>query len=120
MLHALITRARNPSHPEDILLMTAHIESVPLSYLHDETHVLQDLYDAGCRFVQLDDTNLAYLCDPKMRSEAESRHGSNAGQIASQYAALINKAISKRPKDMTIGIHLCRGNHRSQWFAQGG
>jgi 5-methyltetrahydropteroyltriglutamate--homocysteine methyltransferase len=81
---------------------------------------LQDLYDAGCRFVQLDDTNLAYLCDPKMRSEAESRHGSNAGQIASQYAALINKAISKRPKDMTIGIHLCRGNHRSQWFAQGG
>ncbi|KAK4939748.1 hypothetical protein LTR10_020032 [Elasticomyces elasticus] len=81
---------------------------------------IQDLYDAGCRFVQLDDTNLAYLCDPKMRSEAESRHGSDAKQIASQYANLINKAIEKRPSDMTIGIHLCRGNHRSQWFAQGG
>jgi 5-methyltetrahydropteroyltriglutamate--homocysteine methyltransferase len=81
---------------------------------------LQDLYDAGCRFVQLDDTNLAYLCDEKMRTEAESRHGSNAKSIASQYADLINRAISKRPRDMTIGIHLCRGNHRSQWFAQGG
>lgn len=81
---------------------------------------LQDLYDAGCRFVQLDDTNLAYLCDPKMRSEAESRHGSDGKQLARQYANLINKAIEKRPSDMTIGIHLCRGNHRSQWFAQGG
>ncbi|KIW29146.1 uncharacterized protein PV07_04982 [Cladophialophora immunda] len=81
---------------------------------------LQDLYDAGCRFVQLDDTNLAYLCDPKMRSEAESRHGADAKQLASQYATLINRAIAKRPADMTIGIHLCRGNHRSQWFAQGG
>ncbi|KAJ9622575.1 hypothetical protein H2204_011494 [Knufia peltigerae] len=81
---------------------------------------LQDLYDAGCRFVQLDDTNLAYLCDPKMRSEAESRHGSDGKQLARQYANLINKAIEKRPSDMTVGIHLCRGNHRSQWFAQGG
>ena len=79
---------------------------------------LQDLYDAGCRFVQLDDTNLAYLCDPKMRHEAETRHGSGAKEIASQYANLINKAIEKRPKDMIIGIHLCRGNHRSQWFSQ--
>ncbi|TGJ81334.1 hypothetical protein E0Z10_g7451 [Xylaria hypoxylon] len=80
---------------------------------------LDDLYKAGCRFVQLDDTNLAYLCDPKMRAEAEERHG-DANVLARQYAALINAAISKRPKDMTIGIHLCRGNHRSQWFAQGG
>ncbi|KAI1366329.1 hypothetical protein F5Y08DRAFT_135977 [Xylaria arbuscula] len=80
---------------------------------------LDDLYQAGCRFVQLDDTNLAYLCDPKMRAEAEQRHG-DANVLARQYAALINAAISKRPKDMTVGIHLCRGNHRSQWFAQGG
>ncbi|KAI0137158.1 methionine synthase-like protein [Xylariales sp. AK1849] len=80
---------------------------------------LDDLYKAGARFVQLDDTNLAYLCDPGMRAEAEKRHG-DANQLARQYAALINAAISKRPKDLTIGIHLCRGNHRSQWFAQGG
>ena len=81
---------------------------------------LADLYAAGCRFVQLDDTNLAYLCDEKMRGEAETRHGSDAQKLAKQYASLINKAIEKRPKDMTVGIHLCRGNHRSQWFAQVG
>ncbi|KAI2626860.1 hypothetical protein GGS21DRAFT_529512 [Xylaria nigripes] len=80
---------------------------------------LDDLYKAGCRCVQLDDTNLAYLCDPKMRAEAEQRHG-DANILARQYASLINAAISKRPEDMTVGIHLCRGNHRSQWFAQGG
>ncbi|KAI1109238.1 hypothetical protein F5Y14DRAFT_41011 [Nemania sp. NC0429] len=80
---------------------------------------LADLYAAGCRFVQLDDTNLAYLCDPKMRAEAEERHG-DANELARQYASLINAAISRRPSDMTVGIHLCRGNHRSQWFAQGG
>jgi 5-methyltetrahydropteroyltriglutamate--homocysteine methyltransferase len=80
---------------------------------------IADLYAAGCRFLQLDDTNLAYLCDPDMRKAAEERHG-DASALAEQYAALINGAVSKRPKDMTIGIHLCRGNYRSQWFAQGG
>lgn len=81
---------------------------------------IADLYAAGCRFVQLDDTNLAYLCDESMRKEAASRHGEDPAQLADNYAKLINAAISKRPKDMTIGIHLCRGNYRSQWFAQGG
>lgn len=80
---------------------------------------LADLYQAGCRMVQLDDTNLAYLCDPGMRKEAEERHG-NANELAQRYIQLINKSIEKRPSDMTIGIHLCRGNHRSRWFAQGG
>lgn len=81
---------------------------------------IADLYAAGCRFVQLDDTNLAYLCDEGMRREAASRHGEEPDTLAEQYAKLINGAIAKRPKDMTIGIHLCRGNYRSQWFAQGG
>lgn len=81
---------------------------------------LADLYEAGCRMVQLDDTNLAYLCDPKMREEAATRHGVDPNQLARDYANLINKSISKRPKDMTIGVHLCRGNYRSTWFAQGG
>jgi 5-methyltetrahydropteroyltriglutamate--homocysteine methyltransferase len=81
---------------------------------------LDDLYKAGCRFVQLDDTNLAYLCDEKMRKEAGERHGGDPGELAAKYATLINKAISKRPRDLTIGIHLCRGNYRSTWFAQGG
>ncbi len=80
---------------------------------------LDDLYKAGCRFVQLDDTNLAYLCDQEMRKAAEERHG-DISTLADQYAKVINDSISKRPEDMVIGIHLCRGNYKSQWFAQGG
>ncbi|KAK3944410.1 methionine synthase [Diplogelasinospora grovesii] len=81
---------------------------------------IADLYAAGCRFVQLDDTNLAYLCDEGMRSEAAKRHGEDPQKLTKQYADLINRTISQRPKDMIIGIHLCRGNFRSQWFAEGG
>ena len=81
---------------------------------------LADLYAAGCRFVQLDDTNLAYLCDPNMRKAAEEERNEDLSTLPRKYAALINEAISKRPKDMTIGIHLCRGNYRSKWFASGG
>lgn len=77
------------------------------------------LYKAGCRFVQLDDTNLAYLCDPKMRQEAEARN-EDLKTLPKKYAELINAAISKKPDDMKIGIHLCRGNYQSQWFASGG
>ncbi|KAF2259778.1 UROD/MetE-like protein [Lojkania enalia] len=80
---------------------------------------LDSLYNAGCRFVQLDDTNLAYLCDPDMRKAAEERN-EDLSTLPRKYAELINAAISKRPKDMTIGIHLCRGNYRSKWFASGG
>ncbi|EON62922.1 5-methyltetrahydropteroyltriglutamate-homocysteine methyltransferase [Coniosporium apollinis CBS 100218] len=80
---------------------------------------LDDLCKAGCRFVQLDDTNLAYLCDPEMRKAAASR-SEDLTTLPKRYAELINAAISKRPKDMTIAIHLCRGNYRSQWFASGG
>jgi 5-methyltetrahydropteroyltriglutamate--homocysteine methyltransferase len=80
---------------------------------------LDSLYQAGCRFVQLDDTNLAYLCDPKMREQAEQRN-EDLKTLPKKYAQLINAAISKRPADMKIGIHLCRGNYQSQWFASGG
>ncbi|KAF1974230.1 UROD/MetE-like protein [Bimuria novae-zelandiae CBS 107.79] len=80
---------------------------------------LVSLYDAGCRFVQLDDTNLAYLCDPDMRKAAQDRN-EDLATLPRKYAELINKAISKRPSDMKIGIHLCRGNYRSKWFASGG
>jgi 5-methyltetrahydropteroyltriglutamate--homocysteine methyltransferase len=80
---------------------------------------LHSLYAAGCRFVQLDDTNLAYLCDPKMREQAEQRN-EDLRTLPKKYAELINAAISKRPRDMKVGIHLCRGNYQSQWFASGG
>lgn len=81
---------------------------------------LADLYAAGCRFVQLDDTNLAYLCDPEMRKAAEQERNEDVSALPRKYAELINAAISKRPSDMKVGIHLCRGNYRSKWFASGG
>jgi 5-methyltetrahydropteroyltriglutamate--homocysteine methyltransferase len=77
------------------------------------------LYAAGCRYIQLDDTNLAYLCDPKMRQGAIER-GDDPDQLPRTYAALINAAIRDRPSDLRICIHLCRGNFRSAWFAEGG
>jgi len=81
---------------------------------------LASLYEAGCRFVQFDDTNLAYLCDPDMRKAAEQERNEDLSTLPRKYAELINAAISKRPADMKIGIHLCRGNYRSKWFASGG
>ncbi|MGZ4762410.1 MAG: 5-methyltetrahydropteroyltriglutamate--homocysteine S-methyltransferase, partial [Ilumatobacteraceae bacterium] len=77
------------------------------------------LYAAGCRYIQLDDTNLAYLCDPKMRAGAVER-GDDPNELPRTYAALINESLKGRPADLTVGIHLCRGNFRSTWFAEGG
>lgn len=76
------------------------------------------LYAAGCRYLQLDDTNLAYLCDPKMRQGAVER-GDDPNELPRTYAALINAVVDNRPDDLTICIHLCRGNFRSTWFAEG-
>jgi 5-methyltetrahydropteroyltriglutamate--homocysteine methyltransferase len=77
------------------------------------------LYQAGCRYIQLDDTNLAYLCDPDMRQGAVDR-GDDPDELPRAYAALINASLDGRPDDLTVGIHLCRGNYRSTWFAKGG
>ena len=77
------------------------------------------LYAAGCRYIQLDDTNLAYLCDPGMRQGAIDR-GDDPNELPRTYAALINAALEGRPDDLTVGIHLCRGNFRSTHFASGG
>ncbi len=77
------------------------------------------LHAAGCRYVQLDDTNLAYLCDPGMRQGAIDR-GDDPDELPRTYAALINDALAGRPDDLTVGIHLCRGNFRSTYFASGG
>jgi 5-methyltetrahydropteroyltriglutamate--homocysteine methyltransferase len=80
---------------------------------------LASLAAAGCTYVQLDDTNLAYLCDPKMREGARSR-GDDPDWLPHRYASLINAAIAGRPQNMTVCIHLCRGNFRSAWAAEGG
>ncbi|MBK9607674.1 MAG: 5-methyltetrahydropteroyltriglutamate--homocysteine S-methyltransferase [Betaproteobacteria bacterium] len=80
---------------------------------------LKSLGDAGCRYVQLDDTNLAYLCDEKMREGARKR-GDDPNELPRRYARLINAAIADRPAGMRICVHLCRGNFKSAWAAEGG
>jgi 5-methyltetrahydropteroyltriglutamate--homocysteine methyltransferase len=74
---------------------------------------------AGCTYLQLDDTNLAYLCDPKMREGARQR-GDDPDELPRRYARLINAAIEDRPANMRICTHLCRGNFKSAWVAEGG
>jgi 5-methyltetrahydropteroyltriglutamate--homocysteine methyltransferase len=101
------------------------IESYPDldPFFDDLAQVYRDeiaaLYAAGCRYIQLDDTNLAYLCDPGMRAGAVER-GDDPDELPRTYAALINEALDGRPDDLTVGIHLCRGNFRSTFFASGG
>jgi 5-methyltetrahydropteroyltriglutamate--homocysteine methyltransferase len=75
--------------------------------------------DAGCRYLQLDEVNFAYLCDPKLRQQVKDR-GEDPEQLPGAYAAMINTAISDIPADMAITMHLCRGNFQSTFVASGG
>jgi 5-methyltetrahydropteroyltriglutamate--homocysteine methyltransferase len=74
---------------------------------------------AGCSYVQLDDTNFAYLCDPNLRARRQLGEGS-VDDIAKRYARLINGAIAERPAGMAACIHICRGNAAGSFAAQGG
>jgi 5-methyltetrahydropteroyltriglutamate--homocysteine methyltransferase len=75
--------------------------------------------DAGCRYLQLDEVNFAYLCDPNLRAQVTNR-GDDPAKLPSIYADMINTAISGVPSDMTIAMHLCRGNFQSTFVASGG
>jgi len=75
---------------------------------------LSQLGAAGCTYLQLDDTNFAYLCDPKLRGIFREW-----GCDARQFAGLINAALAERPRGMTVAIHLCRGNSAGNWAAEG-
>jgi 5-methyltetrahydropteroyltriglutamate--homocysteine methyltransferase len=79
---------------------------------------LRSLYAAGCRYVQLDDTNLAYLCDPKMREAARAR-GDDPNELPHRYAQFINKVVAQKPAGMLLAMHLCRGNFKSTHAAAG-
>ncbi len=79
---------------------------------------LQSLADAGCTYVQMDDTNLAYLCDEKMREAARSR-GDDPNELPHRYANFINKVVAHKPAGMTLAMHLCRGNFKSTHAAAG-
>jgi 5-methyltetrahydropteroyltriglutamate--homocysteine methyltransferase len=74
--------------------------------------------DAGCRYLQLDEVNLAYLCDSDQRDALRAR-GDDPDRLPAIYATMINRAISDRPPDMVVTMHTCRGNFRSSWIASG-
>ncbi|MEE8444696.1 MAG: 5-methyltetrahydropteroyltriglutamate--homocysteine S-methyltransferase [Alphaproteobacteria bacterium] len=80
---------------------------------------IADLAANGCTYLQLDDTNLAYLCDPKLREGARAI-GEDPDELPHLYARLINACIDDRPANMSVSIHLCRGNFKSAWVAEGG
>ena len=79
---------------------------------------LRSLYNAGCRYVQMDDTNMAYLCDEKMREAARGR-GDDPNELPHRYARFINKVVALKPPGMVLAMHLCRGNFKSTHAAAG-
>jgi 5-methyltetrahydropteroyltriglutamate--homocysteine methyltransferase len=76
--------------------------------------------DAGCRYLQIDEVNFAFLCDPKLREEVRTTIGEDPDRLPHTYAELINASVAVRPADMVVCLHLCRGNAMSSWLAQGG
>ncbi len=80
---------------------------------------IAELAAAGCTYLEIDDVNFAYLCDPKMREGAE-KIGEDPDKLPALYAKLINDCIQDRPANMAVCTHLCRGNFASAWVAEGG
>ncbi len=105
-------------------------DAVPVSIYPDMDEFYSDLgetyrqavrafADAGCRYLQLDEVNFTYLCDPKLREVVAAR-GENPDELPHIYARMINTALSGAPAGMTRAMHLCRGNFRSAFVASGG
>jgi 5-methyltetrahydropteroyltriglutamate--homocysteine methyltransferase len=80
---------------------------------------IADLSAAGCRYLQIDEVNLAYLCDPELRRQV-SNIGEDPATLPKTYAKLLNAAIAGKPADMAVCMHLCRGNFAGAWIAEGG
>jgi 5-methyltetrahydropteroyltriglutamate--homocysteine methyltransferase len=93
------------------------------SYWDDLIAVFQqeiaELHAAGCRYLQLDEVPLALLCDENIRKLANSE-GDDPDKLATLYIDVLNRAISKRPADLTVAMHLCRGNMEGLWMGDGG
>src|SRR6185295_10112734 len=78
------------------------------------------LYASGCRYLQIDETNIpGHLSDPSLREQAK-KDGEYPDGLVVRYAKLINDSIRDVPDDMTVCVHMCRGNHAGGWFAEGG
>ena len=82
-------------------------------------NAIRAFYDSGCRYLQLDDTAWAMICDPSERQHSRER-GDDPDSLPAIYAQVTNKVLEAKPADMAITMHSCRGNFRSTWIAQGG
>lgn len=80
---------------------------------------IKAFYDAGCRYLQLDDTVWAYLCSEDQKRQIRER-GDDPDVLAQTYARVLNQALEGKPADLTVGLHVCRGNFRSTWISEGG
>lgn len=80
---------------------------------------IRQFYDAGCRYLQLDDVGFSYLCDPKVRENFRA-NGDDPATLHTAYAGAISQALADKPADLAVTMHTCRGNFRSTWFASGG
>jgi 5-methyltetrahydropteroyltriglutamate--homocysteine methyltransferase len=77
------------------------------------------LYAAGCRYLQIDDTNLPFLCDPTLRDHVR-KIGEDPDTLPQLYVRMMNETLRDKPDDLTVCVHMCRGNHASSWIAEGG
>ena len=93
------------------------------AYFSDLVKIYRDeiteLAAAGCSYLQLDDTALPCNCDSSARAGVAAR-GEDADELTERYAGLFNEAVAGRPAGMTLGLHLCRGNLKGAWMAEGG
>ena len=115
--------------PSAIHFRIAEDDIAVQDYKHDAEAYFEDItatykaavkafYDAGCRYLQMDDIFFAYLCDPKIRAERKAK-GEDPDWLIGRYARMMHDAIADRPEDMLIGMHMCRGNFKSTWVAEG-
>lgn len=80
---------------------------------------IAELARAGCRYVQLDEVAIALLCDPTIRDKVKA-DGNDPDQLVDLYIKAINQAVAERPRDMIVGVHMCRGNFKGRYLAEGG
>lgn len=106
--------AKADIHPKDYQDVEVLMADLARTY----AKAVRKFYEAGCRYLQMDDIFFAYLCDPKQRWQKQ-QEGLDPDWLIGRYAKMMHDAIKDRPKDMVIGMHMCRGNFRSTWAAEG-
>ena len=89
------------------------------SMCHEARRNSPSVADMGGRYLQFDDTSLAYLNDPRQRADMASK-GEDAENLHETYIRHINEALTEKPEGLTVTTHMCRGNFRSSWVAEGG